>query len=210
MVYLLCGLSAKYASHDMINNSTIILGKFFIHKNRYLKSRPNFSVLHKERCHYLFFHLWNVWRGKNDVKLSVLFCLLFIYFILFFCPYSSIRLFIFTHKSLSMFLVHSVLKHAMPLCYVQFSTKIKWPLLQASCRGEGRCVWRVCMCAPFCSSSSMQPTLPDAQQLNKGVTPSIVAAFTCRKTYCYTHYIMLWHETQKYQKEDTYISSKAY
>ena len=52
------------------------------------------------------------------------------------------------------------------------------PLLQASCRAEGKCVCDVCVCAPFCSSSSIQPTLPETQQLYRGVTPSMVAAFT--------------------------------
>lgn len=55
------------------------------------------------------------------------------------------------------------------------------PLLQASCRAEGKCMCGVCACAPFCSSSSIQLTLPEAQQLYRGVTPSIVEAFT------YTH-----------------------
>lgn len=52
------------------------------------------------------------------------------------------------------------------------------PRLHASCRAEGKCVCAVCACAPFCRSSSRQPELPEAQQLYRGVTPSMVAAFT--------------------------------
>lgn len=48
----------------------------------------------------------------------------------------------------------------------------------------------VCVCAPFCSSSSIQPTLPEVQQLYRGVTPSMVAAFTY--THTHTYIIDVW------------------
>jgi len=33
---------------DLAVNTLIILGKFFLHKNRFLKTLPNFYVFHKE------------------------------------------------------------------------------------------------------------------------------------------------------------------
>lgn len=51
------------------------------------------------------------------------------------------------------------------------------PLLAASCVGEGRqdSHWAL---APYSSRSSAHAALPREQALNKGVTPSIVVAFT--------------------------------
>ncbi len=43
----------KNALHDLAINTALILGKFFIHKNRVLKTQPNFFVFHKGLCHYV-------------------------------------------------------------------------------------------------------------------------------------------------------------
>ncbi len=38
--------------HDFAINTIIILGKFFLHKKRFLKIIPHFYVFHKELCHH--------------------------------------------------------------------------------------------------------------------------------------------------------------
>ena len=57
----------KEASHDLAVNTFIILGKFFIYKNRCMKSKPNFYVFHKELCHY--FSSLKCTEKKNALKL---------------------------------------------------------------------------------------------------------------------------------------------
>ena len=64
------GTIVKDPVHDLAINSIIILGKFFIHKNRFLKSRPNFYVFHKELC--LYFSSLKHMKKKNAMKLSML------------------------------------------------------------------------------------------------------------------------------------------
>lgn len=56
------------------------------------------------------------------------------------------------------------------------------PLLVASCIGEG---WytRLWGCAPFSKRISVHATLPTVQALNRGVTPSIVKALTCKHIF---------------------------
>jgi len=46
------GIILKDPLHDLAINLIIVLGKFFIHKNKFLKSRPNFYIFHKELCLY--------------------------------------------------------------------------------------------------------------------------------------------------------------
>lgn len=69
----------------------------------------------------------------------------------------------------------------MPVAEGAFSpchfTQSQSPLLAASCVGEGRqdSSWGL---APYSRSSSVQLVLPREHALNKGVTPSMVSAFT--------------------------------
>lgn len=69
----------------------------------------------------------------------------------------------------------------MPVAEGAFSpchfTQSQSPLLAASCVGEGRqdSSWGL---APYSRSSSVQLVLPCEHALNKGVTPSMVSAFT--------------------------------
>ena len=69
----------------------------------------------------------------------------------------------------------------MPVAEGTFSpchfTQPQSPLLAASCVGEGRqdSSWGL---APYSRSSSVQLVLPCEHALNKGVTPSMVIAFT--------------------------------
>ncbi len=63
---VLFGLFLKDETHDLAINTIIILGKFFLHKNRFLKILPNFYVFHKELCHY-FLSLKQM-KKKNAVN----------------------------------------------------------------------------------------------------------------------------------------------
>ena len=64
---VLFGIFVKDPTHDLAINTIIILGKFFIHKNRFMKLKPNCYVFHKELCHY--FSSLKYMEKKNAVKL---------------------------------------------------------------------------------------------------------------------------------------------
>ncbi len=51
------GLFLKDETHGLAINTIIILGKLFMHKNRFLKILPNFYAFHKELCHHYFLSL---------------------------------------------------------------------------------------------------------------------------------------------------------
>lgn len=44
----------KDETHDLAINTIIILGKFFLHKNRFLKTLPNFYLFHTKKTHNYF------------------------------------------------------------------------------------------------------------------------------------------------------------
>ncbi len=55
---ILFGLFLKDETHDLAINTIIILGKFFLHKNRFLKILPNFYIYHKEIAFVITFCRW--------------------------------------------------------------------------------------------------------------------------------------------------------
>ena len=67
---ILYGVCVQDSSHDLVINTIIILGKFFIHKNKFSKSKPIFSVFHKELC--LYFSSLKCMRKKIAIKLYTL------------------------------------------------------------------------------------------------------------------------------------------
>lgn len=67
---IIFGMLMKNEAHDLAVNTFIILGKFFIHKNRFLKTLPNFIFFHKELCHY--FLSLKLMKKKNALILSTL------------------------------------------------------------------------------------------------------------------------------------------
>ena len=49
---ILYGIPVKDPTHDLGINTIIILAKFFIHKKKFMKTKPQIYVFHKELCHY--------------------------------------------------------------------------------------------------------------------------------------------------------------
>ena len=60
------GIVMNNNAHDLAINTLICLGKFFLHKNKYLNAQPKFIIFHKELC--LYFSSLKVMRTKNAVK----------------------------------------------------------------------------------------------------------------------------------------------
>ena len=64
---VLYGFIIKNSGHDLCINTITVLGKFFIHKNRFLKCKPNFHAFHNELC--LFFSSLKHMKKKTAIKL---------------------------------------------------------------------------------------------------------------------------------------------
>ncbi|XP_013856001.1 uncharacterized protein LOC106511813 [Austrofundulus limnaeus] len=67
---IIFGFIIDNSVNNLTINSIVILGKFFVHKNRFLKTKPNFVAFHKELC--LFFSSLKHMKKKNAVKLLTL------------------------------------------------------------------------------------------------------------------------------------------
>lgn len=67
---VLFGIFVKDGTHDFAINSLIILGKFFIHKNRFQRTIPRFRIFHKELCNY--FSSLKLMKKKSAMNLCYL------------------------------------------------------------------------------------------------------------------------------------------
>ncbi len=52
---------------DFLVNSILMMGKFYIHKSKYLKVKPDFCAFHKEFV--LYTKALKVMKGKNAINL---------------------------------------------------------------------------------------------------------------------------------------------
>lgn len=64
---ILYGIPVKDPTHDLGINTIIILANFFIHKNKFMKTKTQIYVFHKELCHY--FSSLKCMEKKTAVKL---------------------------------------------------------------------------------------------------------------------------------------------
>lgn len=64
---VLFGFIINNTLYDLSINSILILGKYFLHKNRFLKCKPLFNVFHKELC--LYFSSLKLMKTRTAVTL---------------------------------------------------------------------------------------------------------------------------------------------
>lgn len=61
------GIFMNDGTHSTSINTFIILGKIFLHKNRFLNAQLNFFIFHKELCLY-FSSLKLMMKKKTKIK----------------------------------------------------------------------------------------------------------------------------------------------
>lgn len=64
---IIYGLVTDNYKDDFLVNNILILGKFFIHKSKYMKVKPRFGVFHNEFLSYI--KALKLMKNKNVVEL---------------------------------------------------------------------------------------------------------------------------------------------